>query len=88
LTATQGKGNNEGEKKENEMPDQFVPTSILLPRDLKRKAQIAAILQDTNVSVIIRDLLARWIEEGNLEQDGAESSSQAPSGAGTQGKCP
>jgi metal-responsive CopG/Arc/MetJ family transcriptional regulator len=45
------------------MSDQLARTSITLPKDLKRKVQVKAILQDTNLSQVIRELLTQWTEE-------------------------
>ena len=45
------------------MSDQLTRTSITLPKDLKRKAQVKAILQDSNLSRVIRELLTQWTEE-------------------------
>ena len=45
------------------MSNQLTRTSITLPKDLKRKVQVMVILQDTNLSEVIRRLLTKWIEE-------------------------
>ena len=50
------------------MPDQLTRTSITLPKDLKRKARVKATLQDTNLSEVIRGLLAQWTEGEEQEQ--------------------
>jgi hypothetical protein len=50
------------------MSDQLTRTSITLPKDLKRKARVKATLQDTNLSEVIRGLLAQWTEGGEQEQ--------------------
>ena len=50
------------------MSDQLTRTSITLPKDLKRKARVKATLQDTNLSEVIRGLLAQWTEGGEEEQ--------------------
>jgi len=50
------------------MSDQLTRTSITLPKDLKRKARVKATLQDTNLSEVIRGLLAQWTEGEELEQ--------------------
>ena len=50
------------------MSDQLTRTSITLPRDLKRKARVKATLQDTNLSEVIRGLLAKWTEGEEQEE--------------------
>ena len=50
------------------MSDQLTRTSITLPKDLKRKARVKATLQDTNLSEVIRRLLAQWTEGGEQEE--------------------
>jgi hypothetical protein len=46
------------------MADRLTRTSITLPQDLKRRARVKATLQDTNLSEVIRGLLAQWTEVG------------------------
>jgi len=61
------------------MSDQLTRTSITLPKDLKRKARVKATLQDTNLSEVIRGLLAQWTEGGEQEQSRkAEGKANAP----------
>ena len=50
------------------MSDQLTRTSITLPKDLKRKARVKATLQDTNLSEVIRGLLAQWTEGEKQEE--------------------
>jgi hypothetical protein len=50
------------------MADRLTRTSITLPQDLKRKARVKATLQDTNLSEVIRGLLAQWTEGGEQEE--------------------
>ena len=50
------------------MSDQLTRTSITLPQDLKRRARVKATLQDTNLSEVIRRLLAQWTEGGEQEE--------------------
>jgi hypothetical protein len=45
------------------MSEQLAQTTITLPKDLKRIAQVKAILNDTNLSRVIRELLTKWVEE-------------------------
>jgi Arc/MetJ-type ribon-helix-helix transcriptional regulator len=50
------------------MADRLTRTSITLPQDLKRKARVKATLQDTNLSEVIRGLLAQWTEGEDQEE--------------------
>jgi Arc/MetJ-type ribon-helix-helix transcriptional regulator len=50
------------------MADRLTRTSITLPQDLKRRARVKATLQDTNLSEVIRGLLAQWTEGEDQEE--------------------
>ena len=50
------------------MADRLTRTSITLPQDLKRKARVKATLQDTNLSEVVRGLLAQWTEGEDQEE--------------------
>ena len=50
------------------MADRLTRTSITLPQDLKRRARVKATLQDTNLSEVIRGLLAQWTEGEKQEE--------------------
>ena len=41
---------------------------LYVPKELKRKAKIKAIEQDTSVSAVVREALRRWLEEDQPEE--------------------
>ena len=45
------------------MSNQLIRTSITLPRDLKRQARVKAVMEETNLSEVIRTLLTQWLEK-------------------------
>ena len=45
------------------MSNLLIRTSITLPRDLKRQARVKAVMEETNLSEVIRTLLTQWLEK-------------------------
>ncbi len=56
-------------------------TLIVLPKELHTEARIKALRQGTTLSAVVRDLLAKWLEE---EPKAEESKQEAPKKRGKQ----
>lgn len=54
------------------MPDKTVSTRV--PDDLRMKAKIKAAKADKSIAQVLRELLERWVQNGNGGEEKAEKS--------------
>ncbi|RLE89381.1 MAG: hypothetical protein DRN04_16390 [Thermoprotei archaeon] len=53
----------------NSLNNELINYSLKLPRDLWLKAKIKALQQNKKLSEVIRELLSRWVEDVELENE-------------------